>query len=284
MGMTGYKIGNVLRGYICFSAATDHEAWDKGRAKFNEACPTDHDIGRQVELYVSMPVPITAKYAEYDESPEGWFPVLIGYSGESYPVKTPEAMSDLKVAVQCLPEATRPTRDDWLLAVALETAKRSTCLRRRYGAVVATPAGEILSTGYNGAPRGQPHCAEAGCRRQALGIPQGERYELCRAVHAEMNALLQAGRAAEGCTLYLAGYAVGSGLAVDATPCLLCARAAVNRGIAEVVMRRVPPRQPARADPVAILASLEEAAEGAARVAASRGIGAEERQIGGSRP
>lgn len=178
----------------------------------------------------------------------------------------------------------RPTRDGWLLSVALETARRSTCVRRHYGAVVATPAGEIISTGYNGAPRGQPHCAEVGCRRQALGIPQGERYELCRAVHAEMNALLQAGRAAEGCTLYLAGYAVESGLAVDATPCLLCARVAVNRGIAEVVMRRVPPRQPARADPVAILASLEEAAEGAARVTASRGIGAEERQIGGSRP
>ena len=159
----------------------------------------------------------------------------------------------------------RPTRDGWLLSVALETARRSTCVRRHYGAVVATPAGEIISTGYNGAPRGQPHCAEAGCRRQALGIPQGERYELCRAVHAEMNALLQAGRAAEGCTLYLAGYEVETGLAVDATPCLLCARVAVNRGIAEVVMRRGPPRQPARADPVAILASLEEAAEGAAR-------------------
>jgi|GEM_PF-227543 len=159
----------------------------------------------------------------------------------------------------------RPTRDGWLLSVALETARRSTCLRRHYGAVVATPAGEILSTGYNGAPRGQPHCSEVGCRRQALGIPQGERYELCRAVHAEMNALLQAGRAAEGCTLYLAGYEVATGLAVDATPCLLCARVAVNRGIAEVVMRRGPPRQPARADPVAILASLEEAAEDATR-------------------
>ena len=159
----------------------------------------------------------------------------------------------------------RPTRDGWLLSVALETARRSTCLRRHYGAVVATPAGEILSTGYNGAPRGQPHCSEAGCRRQALGIPQGERYELCRAVHAEMNALLQAGRAAEGCTLYLAGYEVATGAPLRAQPCLLCSRVILNRGIAEVVMMRPPsealagpePLSPIRVAPDYLMAVLE---------------------------
>lgn len=86
MGMTGYKIGNILRGYICFSAGSDREAWDKGRAMSDEACPTNHGTEpAQVELYALRPVPATPKCVEQDPFPEAWCPILIGYSDEPYP-------------------------------------------------------------------------------------------------------------------------------------------------------------------------------------------------------
>jgi dCMP deaminase len=123
-------------------------------------------------------------------------------------------------------EPERPSWDEYFMRIAREVAKRSTCLRRQVGAIVVLDK-RILATGYNGAPSGLPHCAEVGCLRERLRVPSGERHELCRGLHAEMNALLQGARHGirmEGATLY-------STLA----PCSLCAKMLINTGIVRVV-------------------------------------------------
>lgn len=131
----------------------------------------------------------------------------------------------------------RPSKKEYYLNIAAETAKRSTCLRRQYGAVIVKDD-QIVGSGYNGSARGEVNCCDTGtCAREALGIPAGERYELCNAVHAEMNACLAAGR--ERCiggTLYLAGFdkKTGERLAV-AAPCAMCARVIKNCGIERVI-------------------------------------------------
>jgi len=105
---------------------------------------------------------------------------------------------------------------------------RSTCLRRQVGALIVKDK-RILSTGYNGAPVNCKHCAETGCLREELEIPSGERHELCRAIHAEQNAIVQAaysGVAIKGSTLY-----------VTAQPCVLCAKMIVNAGIQKIVFK-----------------------------------------------
>ena len=114
--------------------------------------------------------------------------------------------------------------DEYWMKIVNDVAERSTCLRRQIGALVVKN-NVILSTGYNGAPRGFPHCLEAGCRRDKLNIASGERHEECVGVHAEQNALLQAGRDAGGATLY-----------VNAFPCKICAKLIINAGIKRVVM------------------------------------------------
>jgi dCMP deaminase len=116
----------------------------------------------------------------------------------------------------------RPEWDDYFLTIARQVATRSTCLRRQVGAVLVLDR-RILATGYNGAPRGVRHCSEAGCLRERLNIPSGERHELCRALHAEMNALLQAamhGVRVEGAWLYS-----------TTRPCVLCAKMLINAGV-----------------------------------------------------
>ena len=120
----------------------------------------------------------------------------------------------------------RPTWDEYFLKIAAEVAQRSTCLRRQVGAVLVLDK-RILATGYNGVPRGLAHCSDAGCLRRERKIPSGERHELCRGLHAEMNALLQAahhGIRIAGATLYSTTY-----------PCVLCAKMLINGGIAKVV-------------------------------------------------
>ncbi len=120
----------------------------------------------------------------------------------------------------------RPEWDLYFLSIALVVASRSTCLRRRVGAVVVR-RGHILSTGYNGAPRGVPHCAEVGCLRQQLAVPSGERHELCRGSHAEINAIVQAaatGTSTEGAEIYSTH-----------EPCVLCTKALINAGIVRMV-------------------------------------------------
>lgn len=120
----------------------------------------------------------------------------------------------------------RPSWDEYFIDIAYAVGKRSTCLRRHVGAI-AVLGKRILSTGYNGAPSGLPHCAETGCLRAKQNTPSGERLDLCRGVHAEMNALLQGakhGTRMEGATLY-----------VTEVPCNLCSKAIINAGIVRVV-------------------------------------------------
>ncbi len=121
----------------------------------------------------------------------------------------------------------RPSWDDYFLEIASLVAKRSTCLRRQVGAVVVKDK-RILTTGYNGAPSGLEHCAKVGCLRQKLNIPSGQRHELCRALHAEMNALLQAaqyGISVKDAVVYCTNH-----------PCIICAKMIVNSGIRRIVI------------------------------------------------
>lgn len=128
----------------------------------------------------------------------------------------------------------RPDKDAYFLNIAEEVAKRSTCIRRQYGAVIVKD-GVIKSTGYNGSPRNADNCCDVGtCWRAAHNIPHGERYEMCQAVHAEANAIINANRAdVEGATLYLVGIENGKRIA-DAKPCALCEKLIRNAQIRRV--------------------------------------------------
>jgi len=122
----------------------------------------------------------------------------------------------------------RPDWDEYFLDIAALVARRSTCLRRNVGAVLVRER-RILSTGYNGAPTGLRHCLDIGCLRVQLQIPSGERHELCRGLHAEQNAIIQAalhGVGIAGATLYCTNQ-----------PCGICAKMIINAGIVHVVVR-----------------------------------------------
>lgn len=129
----------------------------------------------------------------------------------------------------------RPSWDEYFIEIAKVVSSRSTCLRRRYGAVIVKD-NVIVSTGYNGAPRGSVNCVDKGvCKRKELNIPPGERYELCMAVHAEQNAVINGppDRMKEA-TIYIAGFEDDETFA-DGKPCLLCRRMIQNAMIKEVV-------------------------------------------------
>ena len=120
----------------------------------------------------------------------------------------------------------RPSWDEYFMRIAFEVATRSTCLRRKVGCVLVLSK-RILATGYNGVPRGLPHCAEVGCIRERMGIPSGERHELCRGLHAEMNAFLQAaihGVSVDGSELYSTTH-----------PCVLCTKMLIQAGVRRVI-------------------------------------------------
>ena len=122
----------------------------------------------------------------------------------------------------------RPSWDEYYMELVEVIKKRSTCLRRQVGAVIVKDK-RILSTGYNGAPMGCEHCDVNGCLRASMGIPSGERHELCRAIHAEQNAIVQAaysGVSIKDSTLY-----------VTTQPCILCAKMIINAGIKKVVFK-----------------------------------------------
>lgn len=122
----------------------------------------------------------------------------------------------------------RQTWDEYFMGIVELVKERSTCLRRQVGAVIVKDK-RILSTGYNGAPMGCPHCEETGCLRMQLQVPSGTRHELCRAVHAEQNAIVQAayhGISLKGATLY-----------VTDSPCVICAKLAINAGITKIVYK-----------------------------------------------
>ena len=136
----------------------------------------------------------------------------------------------------------RISKENYYLDIAETVLERATCLRRVYGAIIVKND-EIISTGYNGAPRVRRNCVDMGyCTREALMVPRGERYELCRSVHAEANAIISAARRdMVGATLYLVGRnAQTKELLGDATSCSMCRRTVINAGIARVVIRRTP--------------------------------------------
>ena len=122
----------------------------------------------------------------------------------------------------------RPTWDEYFLSIADLVSKRSTCLRRNVGAVLVRDK-RILATGYNGAPSKVRHCSDTGCVREKLKIPSGERHELCRGLHAEQNAFLQA--ALHGTSLK------ESSLYSTTQPCMICAKMIINAGIKEIIIR-----------------------------------------------
>jgi len=120
----------------------------------------------------------------------------------------------------------RPSYDEYFMEMAHVVAKRSTCLRRKVGAILVKEK-HILSTGYNGAPKGFKHCAETGCLREDQNIPSGERHELCRGLHAEQNAIIQAavfGTSIKGSVLYCTN-----------TPCVVCVKMLINAGVIEII-------------------------------------------------
>ena len=133
----------------------------------------------------------------------------------------------------------RISKENYYLNIAQTVLERATCLRRVYGAIIVKND-EIISTGYNGAPRGRRNCVDMGyCTRERLQVPRGERYELCRSVHAEANAIISASRnECIGADLYLVGHDALSGeILPDATSCSMCRRMIINAGIKRVVVR-----------------------------------------------
>ena len=133
----------------------------------------------------------------------------------------------------------RVSKINYYLDIAQTVAERGTCLRRCFGAIIVKND-SIISTGYNGAPRGRKNCSDLGvCRRAELNIPRGQRYELCRSVHAEANAIIAASRENMiGSTLYMACIDPGTGEVVPGTTsCSMCKRQIINAGIKEVIVR-----------------------------------------------
>ena len=136
----------------------------------------------------------------------------------------------------------RISKENYYLDIAQTVLERATCLRRVYGAIIVKND-EIISTGYNGAPRDRRNCVDMGfCTREAMQVPRGQRYELCRSVHAEANAIISASRRdMVGGTLYLVGKDARTGeILSDATSCSMCRRQVINAGLARVVIRKTP--------------------------------------------
>lgn len=133
----------------------------------------------------------------------------------------------------------RRDKDNYYLDLAEMVSQRSTCLRRHYGAVIVKND-EVIATGYSGAPRGRKNCTDIGsCIRESLKIPRGERYELCRSVHAEANAIICASRQQMiGASMYLAGTEVSTGEYIkNASSCSMCKRQIINAGIERIIVR-----------------------------------------------
>ncbi|MHB8761868.1 MAG: deoxycytidylate deaminase [Coriobacteriia bacterium] len=126
----------------------------------------------------------------------------------------------------------RPSWDEYFMAITGQVAERATCTRRHIGAILVKDK-RILATGYNGTPAGLAHCDEVGCLREQRGIPSGTQHELCRGIHAEQNAVIQAARhgiTIDGATVYCTHQ-----------PCVLCAKILINAGVKEVVYREAYP-------------------------------------------
>ena len=139
---------------------------------------------------------------------------------------------DKEEATERLAGDSRPSWDKYFIAIASMVRTRSTCLRRQVGAIIVKDK-RILTTGYNGAPKGMKHCSEIGCIREKTDVPPGERHELCRGIHAEQNAIVQAaafGVSIRGSTLYCTHF-----------PCVLCAKMLINAGVEKLVVEEAYP-------------------------------------------
>jgi dCMP deaminase len=123
-------------------------------------------------------------------------------------------------------EQNRPSWDEYFMNITRVAAMRSTCMRRRVGAIIVKDR-QILATGYNGAARGLAHCSDLGCLRAELNVPSGQRHELCRGLHAEQNAIIQA--AQHGVSIR------GAAIYTTTQPCFICAKMIINAGISQVV-------------------------------------------------
>lgn len=137
---------------------------------------------------------------------------------------------------------TRTSKENYYLDIAQTVAERSTCMRKMFGAIIVKND-TIISTGYNGAPRGRKNCNEIGiCMRDKLNIPRGERYELCRSVHAEANAIVAAPRDQMlGATIYMSCVDSKTGALVPNTSsCMMCKRQIINAGIERIIVRDTP--------------------------------------------
>ena len=135
--------------------------------------------------------------------------------------------------------SSRTSKENYYLDIAQTVSERSTCLRRRFGAIIVKND-SIIATGYNGAPRGRKNCDDLGyCFREKLGIPRGERYEMCRSVHAEANAIIAAPREQMlGSTLYMVCTSPVDGSVMPGTSsCMMCKKLAINAGIEKLVVR-----------------------------------------------
>jgi dCMP deaminase len=131
-------------------------------------------------------------------------------------------------------EPNRPSWPDYFMELTEVVAKRSTCLRRQVGALIVKDR-QVLATGYNGAPTDLPHCSEVGCIREEEDVPSGQRHELCRGLHAEQNAIIQAalhGTSVEEATLYCTHQ-----------PCILCSKMIINAGIEKIIFKGSYPDQ-----------------------------------------
>jgi dCMP deaminase len=148
-----------------------------------------------------------------------------------------EMLAERETAKKSIEHKDRVDKINYYLDIAETVLERGTCLRRNYGAIIVKDD-EIISTGYAGAPRGRKNCVDVGCMREKLNIPRGERYELCRSVHSEANAIISASRREMlGATLYLVGKEKSGELVDNAMPCAMCKRLIINAGIEKIIVR-----------------------------------------------
>lgn len=148
----------------------------------------------------------------------------------------------MKGSFEIMSNLARVSKENYYLDIAQTVSSRSTCLRKKYGAIIVKND-NIVSTGYNGAPRGRKNCNEMGeCMRDRLNIPRGERYEMCRSIHAEANAIISASREEMiDSVLYMACVDGKSGeLVPDTCSCMMCKRLIINAGISKVIVRNTP--------------------------------------------
>jgi len=159
----------------------------------------------------------------------GWNPAAMEIKSEIYDERNKKGGTETEQSNPGRrPEEPRPSWDQYFMDIVELVGKRSTCLRRKVGAILVKDK-RILTTGYNGAPMGIAHCSETGCLRDEWNIPSGERHELCRGLHAEQNAIIQAayhGITINGATLYCSNL-----------PCIICSKMIINAGIKEIIYR-----------------------------------------------